>query len=67
MRKDSAFRGIWINVVKMLEVGRIFEIAESRHAVALGTLRCLDLPCFGMLRKRRCEPSRTEKERFATC
>jgi hypothetical protein len=51
----------------MLEVGGIFEIAESRHAVALEILRCLDLPCFGMRRKRRCEPSRTKEERFATC
>jgi transcriptional regulator with XRE-family HTH domain len=33
----------------MLEVGRIFEISESRHAVALGILRCFDV-----LGERRC-------------
>jgi hypothetical protein len=44
----------------MLEVGRIFEISESRQAVPLGVLRCFHIPCEG-----RYKGSRTEEERFA--
>jgi hypothetical protein len=46
----------------MLEVGRIFEIAESGQAVALVVLTRFDIPG-----ERRCEPSRTKEERFAAC
>jgi hypothetical protein len=67
MGEHAALRGVWIDVVEMLEVGRIFEIAESRHAVALGLLRCLALRCFDISRQSRCKRSRTKEERFAAC
>jgi len=51
----------------MLEIRRIFEIAESRHAVALGLLRCLDLRCFDISRQSRYKRSRTKEDRFAAC
>jgi hypothetical protein len=38
LREHAAFRGIGIDVAKALEIGRIAEIAERRHAVALGRL-----------------------------
>jgi hypothetical protein len=44
----------------MLEVGRIFEIAEGRYPMALGVLACLDILCEGQY-----EGGRTEEERFA--
>ena len=44
----------------MLEVGRIFEIAEGRNPMALGVLTCFDILYEG-----RYEGSRTEEERFA--
>jgi hypothetical protein len=59
MGEHATLRGVWIDVIKMLKVGRIFEIAEGRHAVALGLLCCLDLPCIPG--ERRCEPSRTKE------
>src|SRR5262249_4217679 len=62
MGKDAALRGVWIDIVEMFEVGRIFEISESRHAVALG-----DLCCFDIAGDRRCERNRAKQERFATC
>jgi hypothetical protein len=46
----------------MLEVGRIFEIAEGRNPMALGVLACFDILCEG-----RYEGSRTQEERFAAC
>jgi hypothetical protein len=64
MGEHATLRGVWIDVIKMLKVGRIFEIAEGRHAVALGLL-CL--PCTDVPGERRCEPSRTKEERFAAC
>src|SRR5215831_15390492 len=60
MGKDSALRGFWIDVIEMLEVGRIFEIAEGRNPMALGVVACFDIRCEG-----RYEGSRTEEERFA--
>src|SRR5262249_7810314 len=56
----AALRGVWIDVIEMLEVGRIFEIAEGRNPMTLGVLTCFDIPCNG-----RYEGSRTEEERFA--
>jgi hypothetical protein len=44
----------------MLEVGRIFEIAEGRYPMALGVLACFDILCEG-----RYEGSRAQEERFA--
>jgi hypothetical protein len=44
----------------MLELRRIFEIAEGRQAVALGVLTCFDILCKGG-----CEGSRPKEERFA--
>src|SRR5262245_12511480 len=58
--EHAALRGVWINVIEMLEVGRIFEIAEGRYPMALGVLACFDILCEG-----RYEGSRTEEERFA--
>src|SRR5262245_54810552 len=58
--EHAALRGVWINVIEMLEVGRIFEIAEGRYPMALGVLACFDIPCEG-----RYKGSRTEEERFA--
>jgi hypothetical protein len=46
----------------MLEVGRIFEISESGHAMALGVMRCFHIPG-----ERRREGSRTKEEHFAAC
>src|SRR5215831_1927978 len=56
----AALRGVWIDVIEMLEVGRIFEIAEGRNPMTLGVLTCFDIPCNG-----RYEGSRTEEEHFA--
>src|SRR6516162_4452059 len=58
--KHAALRDVWIDVIEMLEVGRIFEIAEGRYPVALGVLACFDILCEG-----RYEGSRTKEERFA--
>src|SRR5262249_43740417 len=58
--EQAALRGVWIDVIEMLEVGRIFEIAEGRYPMALGVLACLDILCEGQH-----EGSRTEEERFA--
>src|SRR5215471_8118698 len=58
--EHAALRGVWIDVIEMLEVGRIFEIAEGRYPMALGVLACFDIPCEG-----RYEGSRSEEERFA--
>src|SRR6516164_2662055 len=58
--EHAALRGVWIDVIEMLEVGRIFEIAESRYPMALGFLACLDILCEGQY-----EGCRTEEERFA--
>jgi hypothetical protein len=44
----------------MLEVGRIFEIAEGRNPMALSVLACLDILCEGQY-----EGGRAEEERFA--
>ena len=60
MGKYAALRGIWIDIVEMLEVRRIFEIAEGRNAMVLDVLACFDILCEG-----RYEGSRTEEERFA--
>src|ERR1700676_4709923 len=38
LREYTAFGGVRIDVVEMLEVGRIFEVTEGRHAVTLGFL-----------------------------
>src|SRR5262249_34744974 len=62
MGKDPALRGIWIDVVEMLEFRRIFKIAKSGDAVPLDVLRCVDVAG-----NRRCERSRTKKERFTAC
>src|SRR5262245_61059485 len=56
----AALRGVWIDVIEMLEVGRIFEIAEGRNPMALGVVACFDIRCEG-----RHEDSRTEEERYA--
>jgi hypothetical protein len=45
----------------MLEVGRIFQFSEGRHAVALGLL-----PSFDVLRAVETERG-TEKQRVAAC
>src|SRR5262245_32683093 len=58
--EHAALRGVWIDVIEMLEVGRIFEIAEARYPMALGVIACFDILCEG-----RYEGSRTEEERFA--
>jgi len=58
--EHAALRGVWIDVIEMLEVGRIFEIAEGRYPMALGVLACFDILCEG-----RYEGSHTEEERFA--
>src|SRR5262245_63835521 len=34
----ATLRGFWIDVIEMLEVGRIFEIAEGRNPMALGVV-----------------------------
>src|SRR6516165_8657099 len=60
--EHAALRGAWIDVIEMLEVGRIFEIAEGRYPMALGVLACLDILCEGQY-----EGGRTEEERFAAC
>src|SRR5262245_27580055 len=65
--EHAALRGAWINVIEMLEVGRIFEIAEGRNPMALGLLRCPDLRRFQVPGERRCEASRTQEECFAAC
>src|SRR5215470_12931137 len=39
----AALRGVWIDVIEMLEVGRIFEIAEGRNPMAFGVLTCFDI------------------------
>src|SRR5215813_9721928 len=59
--EHAALRGAWIDVIEMLEVGRIFEIAEGRYPMALGVLACVDILCEGY------EGSRAEEERFAAC
>src|SRR6202035_1063397 len=38
LRKQAALGSVRIDVVEMLEIGRIFEVAEGRDAVALGRL-----------------------------
>src|SRR5262249_3855995 len=43
--EHATLRGVWIDVIEMLEVGRIFEIAEGRYPMALGVLACFDIPC----------------------
>ena len=58
--EHAALRGVWINVIEMLEVGRIFEIAERRNPMALDVLACFDILC-----EKRYEGSRSEEERFA--
>src|SRR5262249_53255387 len=58
--KHAALRSVWIDVIEMLEVGRIFEIAEGRNPMTL----CV-LTCFDILYEGRYEGSRTEEERFA--
>src|SRR5262249_9549253 len=58
--EHAALRGVWIDVIEMLEVGRIFEIAEGRYPMAVGVLACFDILCEG-----RYEGGRTEEERFA--
>src|SRR5262249_54764232 len=45
--EHAALRGVWIDVIEMLEVGRIFEIAEGRYPMALGVLARFDIPCEG--------------------
>jgi hypothetical protein len=62
MGEHAAFRSVWIDVIKMLEIRRIFEITEGRYSVALGVLSCLHI-----LGEGRCERTRTEEERFAAC
>jgi hypothetical protein len=62
MREHPTLGGGWIDVIEMLEVGRIFEIAEGRNPMALGVVACFDI-----LREGRYEGSRTEEERFAAC
>src|SRR6516164_8566262 len=56
----AGLRGVWIDVIEMFEVGRIFEIAEGRNPMALGVLTCFDILYEG-----RYKGSRTEEERFA--
>src|SRR5207247_11224732 len=56
----AALGRIGVDVVEMLEVGRMFEISERRYAVALRVLRCFHIPS-----DRRCERSRAKEERFA--
>jgi hypothetical protein len=58
--EHAALRGVWIDVIEMLEVGRIFEIAEGRNPMALAVVACFDILCEG-----RYEGSRSEEERFA--
>src|SRR5215469_9138152 len=58
--EQAALRGVWIDVIEMLEVARIFEIAEGRNPMALGVVACFDILCEG-----RYEGSRAEEERFA--
>src|SRR5215472_11073905 len=41
LREGTALRRVRIDVIEMLEVRGIFEVAEGRHAVALGLLLCL--------------------------
>jgi hypothetical protein len=62
MGEHAAFRGVWIDIVEMLEVGWIFEISEGRQAVALEVLRRFNILC-----ERRCERSRSQEKRFAAC
>src|SRR5215510_6914057 len=65
MGEYAALRRVRVDIIEMLEPYRIFEIAEGRHAVALGLLRCLHLRCFDTPGERRCEPSCTKEQRFA--
>src|SRR5262245_30183642 len=58
--EQAALRGVWIDVIEMLEVGRIFEIAEGGNPMALGAPACFDILCEG-----RYEGSHTKEERFA--
>ena len=62
MGEHAALRGVWTDVIEVLEVGWIFEISEGRHAVALGVITC-----FGILCEGRCDRTRCEEERFAAC
>src|SRR5262249_23130429 len=67
MGKESALRGVWIDVIQMLEVGRIFKVAASRHAVAIRPFPYLDLRCFNISGERRCDSSHSKEERSAAC
>lgn len=40
LRERAALRRVHVDIIVMLEVGGIFEIAEGGHAVPLGTLAC---------------------------
>ena len=60
--EQPALWRIRVDIVEMLESRRIFEVAERRHAVALGALLCQRRPS-----DRRGERSRTKEQRFAAC
>jgi hypothetical protein len=60
MGEYAAFRRIRIDVVEMLEIRRVFEVAEGRHAVALGAFLRIGRP-----HHHRCERARSKKERIA--
>src|SRR5215813_6336668 len=67
MREPATLGGGWIDVIEMLEVGRIFEIPEGRNPMALGLMSWLNPGSFDILCERRCERCRTYEKRFAAC
>ena len=62
MRKRAALGRIRVHVLEMLEVRRIFEVTERRHAVPLGAFPRQRGP-----RHRRCKRASGDDERLAAC
>jgi hypothetical protein len=67
MGEHATFRGVWIDVIEMLEVRRIFKVAESRYAVALRLFPRLDLRRFDISGQRRCESCHSKEQHSAAC
>src|SRR5262249_53509777 len=61
MRKYPALRSVRIDVVEVLEIRRIFEVAERRHALARRGLLGI-----GTRRQNRCQRPCAEDQRIAT-
>ena len=65
MGEHAALRRIRVDVIEMLEVRGIFEIAECRHAVAFGSELGLRALRQGRPRDDRCDCAGAENERVA--